>query len=160
MIALEDGSYVNSDAVLSIRWGGKGQYGDYHSVVTLRKGKRECVAYGRPCEIAALVNSTIVAAPAGYELLTASDMRDPEFEVFRMPIVAWKFEREPVVAGPTRPRPLTANGMEDFHGNSHAILCPNGTVFHHEYFYENLESWKAEVCRRWKLKATAEVTDA
>ena len=150
MIALEDGSYVNSDAVLSIRWGSKGQYGGYYSVVTLKGDDNEVLrAYGRPCEIAAIVNSTIVAAAAGYELLAAARYESPKFEFFRVPIVAWKFEPKPEVAGPTRPRPLTASGMEAFRGNSLAILCPNGTVFHHEDFYKNLESWETVARRRW-----------
>ena len=145
MIELEDGSYVNSDAIRSM----KQKTGGWGSMLTLQEndgGERNYIGGDTPSEIADMINLTIIKADPGYVLLIVDDISEVEFNFGRETIIAWKIY-------PDRhgwPRPITITSGDRQLSNLQYILCPNGTVAHQDRCtYENLEEWELEARKEW-----------
>jgi hypothetical protein len=141
MIRLENGSYVNSDTIhLMSRSGGWGK--DTRTILSSKLGRY--TAKVDVDELADVVNSHVIRATPGYELILSSTPGCDGFFFSRCQIIAWR-----VRPGEGTPSPVTVRGDEDV-SNPQVILCPDGQV--EDQFmrtYDNIEAWEKNARETW-----------
>jgi hypothetical protein len=149
MIRLENGSYVNSDTIrVMSRKGGWGK--DTRTLLYPTSNEFNCyTAKVDVDELAGAVNTHVIQAMPGYELVLSSCEAEDEFSFFRCPIIAWR-----VRPNDGTPSPITVNGDEGA-SNPQVILRPDGAVEDQpaeDQFirtYDNLEAWEKDAREKW-----------
>jgi hypothetical protein len=82
------------------------------------------------------LTATIVQANPGYELLTASHAINPDFLIWREPIIAWRIGID------GNPAPVTAGDSESAN-QPQAILMPDGQVqIQCDRTFASIEEWE------------------